>query len=238
MDGPANLLPTRRWRPSRTARQNRRMTSDAPDDKARSVAARVADYRCTVADAFETLTHEQWESPSWCSGWRVRDVLGHLVHNAEASRVSMVREVIRHPIRPDRGLDLIARQLGDEPVPALAQRLREARDGGVHVIGFPAAVGLGDVLVHGNDALRALGLEFGVDPDDAVAVLNAYRRVGGLIFHARPYGNVRLVATDASWSFGKGPEVTGRAIDLVMLMANRQQIVGTLSGPGVSDVAA
>jgi hypothetical protein len=150
----------------------------------------------------------------------------------------MVREVIRHPIRPDRGLDLIARQLGDEPVPALAHCLREARDGGVHVIGFPAAVGLGDVLVHGNDALRALGLEFGVDPDDAVAVLNAYRRVGGLIFHARPYGNVRLVATDASWSFGKGPEVTGRAIDLVMLMANRQQIVGTLSGPGVSDVAA
>ena len=36
----------------------------------------------------------------------------------------------------------------------------------------------------------------------------------------------------------KGPEVTGRAIDLVMLMANRQQIVGTLSGPGVADVAA
>lgn len=75
-------------------------------------------------------------------------VPGHLVHDAEASRVSMVREVIRHPIRPDRGLDLIARQLGDEPVPALAQRLREAQHGGVHVIGFAAAVGLGDVLVH------------------------------------------------------------------------------------------
>jgi uncharacterized protein (TIGR03083 family) len=214
------------------------MTSDAPDDKARSVAARVADYRCTVADAFETLTHEQWESPSWCSGWRVRDVLGHLVHNAETSRVSMVRDVIRHPIRPDRGLDLNARQLGDEPVPTLAQRLRKAQHGGVHVIGFPAAVGLGDVLVHGNDALRALGREFGVDPDDAVAVLNAYRRVGRLIFHARPSRNVRLVATDVKWSYGQGPEVTGRAIDLVMLMANRQQIVGTLSGPGVADVAA
>jgi uncharacterized protein (TIGR03083 family) len=214
------------------------MTSDAPDDKSRSVAARVADYRCRVADAFETLTGEQWESPSWCSGWRVRDVLGHLVHNAEASRVSMMRDVIRHPIRPDRGLDLNARQLGGEPVPTLAQRLRKAPRGGVHVIGFPAAVGLGDVLVHGNDALRALGLEFGADPDDAVAVLNAYRRVGGLIFHVRHSKNVRLVATDVKWSYGQGPEVTGRAIDLVMLMANRQQIVGTLSGPGVADVAA
>jgi hypothetical protein len=86
---------------------------------------------------------------------------------------------------------------------------------------------LGDVLVHGNDALRALGLEFGVDPDDAVPVLNAYRRVGGLIFHARPYGTVMLVATDVQWSCGMGPEVKGRAIDLVMFMANRQQIVET-----------
>jgi hypothetical protein len=29
----------------------------------------------------------------------------------------------------------------------------------------------------------------------------------------------------------------GRAIDLVMLMANRQQVVETISGPGVADVA-
>ncbi len=133
----------------------------------------------------------------------------------------MVRDAVRHPIHPDRGLDLKARQLGDAPIPTLAQRLRQARNGGVHVIGFPAAVGLGDVLVHGNDALRALGLEFAVDPDDAVPVLDAYRRVGRLIFHARPYGNVRLVATDVQWSCGTGPEVTGRAIDLLMLMANR-----------------
>ena len=71
-----------------------------------------------------------------------RDVLGHLVHHARSLASSMVRELIRHPIRPDRRLDLIARQLGDEPVPAVAQRLREAQHGGVHVIGFPAAVGL------------------------------------------------------------------------------------------------
>jgi hypothetical protein len=149
----------------------------------------------------------------------------------------MVRDVIRHPIRPDRGLDLSARQGGDRPVPTLAQRLRKAQHGGVRVIGFPAAVGLGDVLVHGNDALRALGLEFGVDPYDAVAVLNAYRRVGGLIFRARPSRN-EVGCTDVKWSYGQGPEVTGRAIGLVVLMANRLQIVGTLSGPGVADVAA
>ncbi len=200
--------------------------------------AKVAEYRCGLAGALETLSPEQWEAPSWCSGWRVRDVLGHLVHLAEASQGSMGRDVIRHGMRPERALDLIARQLGDEPVPALAQRLRQAQHGKLHVIGFPPAVALGDVLVHGNDALRALGLEFGVHPDDAVLVLNTYRRVGGLIFHARPHRNVRLLATDAQWSCGRGPEVTGRAIELLMLIANRRQIAQSLSGPGVADVAA
>lgn len=214
------------------------MSSDAPDDKGHSVRARVAEYRCRVADDLEALAPEQWDSPSWCKGWRVRDVLGHLVHNAEASRVSMVRDMTRHPIRPDRGLDLIARQLGDEPVPTLAQRLRKARLGGVRVIGFPVGMGLGDVVVHGNDALRPVGLEFEVHPVDAVSVLDAYRRVGGLVFHTRPHRNVRLVATDVEWSCGNGPDVTGRAIDIIMLMANRRQVLGLLSGPGVTDLAA
>ena len=150
----------------------------------------------------------------------------------------MVRDMIRHPIHPDRGVDLIARHLGDEPVPSLAERLRKAQRGGVHIVGFPAAAGLGDVAVHGNDAFRALDQEFGVDPDDAVAILNAYRRVGRLIFHTRPCQKFRLVATDVEWSCGEGPEVAGRAIDLVMFMANRRQVVGALSGPGVADMAA
>ncbi len=150
----------------------------------------------------------------------------------------MARDMIRHPIRPDKGLDLIARRLGDEPVPNLARRLRKARLGGVRVIGFPVGMGLGDVVVHGNDGLRPLGLEFEVRPDDAVSILDAYRRVGGLVFHTRPHRSVRLVATDVEWSCGEGPEVTGRAIDIMMLMANRPQVLDMLSGPGVTDLAA
>ncbi len=213
------------------------MASDAPADSAPAVWARVAEYRCKLADALEALTPEQLESASWCSGWRVRDVLGHLVHIAEASQLSMARDVIRHPLRPDSALDLIARQLGEEPVPTLAQRLRDARHGRFHVLGFPPAVELGDVMVHGNDTLRALDLEFAVHPYEAVLVLKTYRRVGGLAFHARPHRTVTLVATDIQWSCGTGPVVTGRAIDLLMLVANRRQVIESLSGPGVAGVA-
>jgi uncharacterized protein (TIGR03083 family) len=237
MDQFSRVSPARRWRRPRSTRQNRGMTPGASGDKRAAVWAKVAEYRRCLADELETLTPEQWEWPSWCTGWRVRDVLGHLVHLAEASQVSMVRDLIHHPVRPDRALDLMARRLGEEPVPTLAQRLRQAH-GKFHVLGFPPAVAFGEVIVHGNDALRALGLEFGLHPDDAVPVLNAYRRIGGVAFHARPHRHVRLVATDVQWSCGSGPEVTGRAVDLLMLIANRRQVFESLSGPGVADVAA
>ena len=45
---------------------------------------------------------------------------------------------------------------------------------------------------------------------------------------------VRLVANDANWAVGTGPEVTGRAVDLLLLLANRAQAVAYLSGPGLS----
>ena len=53
-------------------------------------------------------------------------------------------------------------------------------------------------------------------------------------FHAAPARGRRLVATDADWARGQGPEVKGRAIDLLLLLANRRQVVPLLEGPGTT----
>ena len=188
--------------------------------------------RCQFADRLEVLDEAALNSPSWCEGWRVRDVLGHLVHLAEATQRSMVRDVVRGGIRPDGALRDAARRLGDNPVPELAGRLRAAAGGRFHVLGTPAAVALGEVLVHGADALRPLGLELEAPPEDVTPVLDAYWRVGRVAFHAAPQRGRRLVATDVGWTRGKGPEVTGRAIDLLLLIANRHQAAASLGGPG------
>ena len=34
--------------------------------------------RLDVADLLESLTSAEWDEPSLCRGWRVRDVAGHL----------------------------------------------------------------------------------------------------------------------------------------------------------------
>ena len=51
--------------------------------------------RTDLADLLETLTPRQWEAPSLCQGWRVRDVVAH---------------VMKRPIGP--GAELWPRHLG------------------------------------------------------------------------------------------------------------------------------
>ncbi|MEY2474061.1 MAG: hypothetical protein QOK28_3390 [Actinomycetota bacterium] len=126
------------------------------------VWAQVAAQRRELADRVESLEPSQWDAESWCTGWRVRDVLGHLVHLAEATQVSITRDVVRAGGRPGRALSKIARRLGERPVPGLADRLRAAAGGRFHVLGTPAVVALGEVVVHGADALRSVGSELDV----------------------------------------------------------------------------
>jgi len=192
---------------------------------------RVRLRRLALADRMETLDAESADAESWCSGWRVRDVLAHLVHLAEATQVSMMRDLLSHGLRPDEALRRVACSMSDEPLPRLAERLRRRSHGRFRIVGMAPAVVLGEVLVHSEDALRPLDLCIDVPPADVRPVLDTYRRIAPLAFHARR-APVRLVATDVDWSAGSGPEVRGRALDLLLLLANRRQVTPSLAGPG------
>jgi uncharacterized protein (TIGR03083 family) len=192
--------------------------------------------RLNFADDIARLPPDQWDLPSWCAGWRVRDVLGHLVHTAESTQVSMFWQIMRHGARPDRALERIARTLGDQPVPELAERLRKAAGRHSHVIGMPSELGLGDLLVHSADALRPAGIIPDPPRHDVLVVLETYKAWGRRLFHAVPHQRVCLVATDADWHSGRGPEVRGSAIDLLLVVAKRPQVVDRLEGAGVSQL--
>jgi hypothetical protein len=71
-------------------------------------------------------------------------------------------------------------------------------------------------------------------PADAAPVLDAYWRRGRMLVHAEPQQGRRLVATDLDWTKGSGPELRGKAMDLVLLVANRRQVLPCLEGPGLA----
>ena len=95
-------------------------------------------------------------------------------------------------------------------------------------------MGLGDVLVHSADAFRPLSLDVDAPPAAVALVLDAYWWRGRMLVHAEPQWGRRLVATDLDWTKGSGPEVRGKAIDLVLLVSTRRQVLPCLEGPGLA----
>lgn len=193
----------------------------------------VARLRCQFADQIEAIDETAWNSASWCKGWQVRDVLAHLVRNAENTTISLMGDLVRGGMRPDRAVSQAAKRLGGVPVRELADRLRAAAERHLHQPGSQGGMALGDVLVHSADVFRPLGLDVDAPPADAAPVLDAYWRTARIVFHVAPPRHRHLVATDLDWSRGNGPEIRGKAIDLVLLVANRRQVLPSLKGPGL-----
>jgi hypothetical protein len=58
--------------------------------------------RAELADLLATLTPAQWEAPSLCAGWRVRDVVAHMYSYEELGPVGLVGRFVRGGLRLDR----------------------------------------------------------------------------------------------------------------------------------------
>jgi uncharacterized protein (TIGR03083 family) len=186
--------------------------------------------RVELAELLATLSPEQWEASSLCEGWRVRDVVAHVVSYDGLSAHALVDRFVRGRLLPDR-INAVAmadyRRRSPEELLAL---LREHLD--PH--GFPAALGgqiaLVDGLIHQQDIRRPLGIPREIPAERlrpalhgalTAPVIRGFWRVRGL----------RLVADDLDWSAGRGPEVRGTAEALLMAIAGRP-VLSELSGPG------
>jgi uncharacterized protein (TIGR03083 family) len=193
----------------------------------------VARLRRRFADRIESLDESAWNAASWCEGWSMRDVLAHLVKNAEATYRSVILDLVRGGFGPDRATSKAAKRLARLPVPELADRLRTVAGRHFHLPGNPEGMGLADVLVHSADAFRPVGVDEDAPPAAVAPALDALWKTGRLVVHAVPHRDRLLVATDLDWSRGSGPAVNGRAIDLLLLIANRRQVLPSLEGPGL-----
>lgn len=198
------------------------------------VREEVARLRRQFAFRIESLDVVAWESASWCEGWRLRDVLAHLVQNAERTYRSLTMDLLRGGFGPDRSMDKAAKRLSGVPVPELADRLRMVAERRFRLPGASEAMGLVDVLVHSADAFRPVGVDVDVQPAHVAPALDALWKSGRVVVHAVPQRGRRLVATDLDWSSGSGPEVRGTGIDLLLFVANRRQVLPRLEGPGLS----
>lgn len=194
------------------------------------------DERADFATFLATLSPQQWEAATLCVGWRVRDVVAHMISYDELSVRGLVARFAKGWFLPDRvnavGLAEYNMRSSEELLALLKDHL-EPR-------GLPAAFGgmvaLVDGVIHQQDIRRPLGMPRDIPAERLLPTLRCALTAPVIRGFWRVRG-VRLVATDLDWSTGTGPEVKGRAEALLMTIAGRRGVVGELSGPGQQKLA-
>lgn len=197
----------------------------------------IAEERRALADLLDTLTPEQWATPSLCAGWTVREVAAHLVVPFEVSVPSLMLRLVRSLGSYDRAMDGATRELAARPTSELAAQLRANAD---HRFTPPMSgpeAPLTDVVVHGQDIRRPLGLAHEVEPEHLRVALDRMAR-GALGFVPRSrVAGLRLEATDLDWSTGEGAPVRGPAEALLLAITGRPAALADLEGDGVDLLA-
>jgi uncharacterized protein (TIGR03083 family) len=188
--------------------------------------------RADLTDLLGELTAAEWEAPSLCEGWSVRDVVAHIVSYETLDLKGFVGRLARARLRPGRINEV---GLAEEPARAggeLVDLLRRHPAPPASMTGFGGRIALTDTLVHHQDIRIPLGRHRTVPPDRLRTAL-PFAMVAPPLRGAWKTRGLRVVATDVDWSFGRGREVRGPAQVLLMAVAGRPAVLDDLEGPGV-----
>ncbi|REE97413.1 maleylpyruvate isomerase family mycothiol-dependent enzyme [Thermomonospora umbrina] len=202
-----------------------------------AMAPDVEAERLELADLLDTLADHEWRTPSLCAGWTVRDVAAHLTLADRKFTATLLRG-IRARGDFDRVTAEMARERALRHTPAdLVAQIRETAG---RPRRFPMSGPLdplADILVHAQDIARPLGREH---PMPIERTLPALQHVWTSLFYGtrKRFAGLRLVATDADWTAGDGPqEVRGPTAALLLLATGRPTALPDLTGNGVTESA-
>jgi uncharacterized protein (TIGR03083 family) len=183
-----------------------------------------------LADLLDAASDAQWDTPSLCAGWRVREVIAHLTMAARYSEEEFMAELQRCGFDFTRLSNEIAARDASLPADELIKNLRSevmrhwAPPGG----GYHGA--LNHVVIHGLDVTVPLGVPR-LAPDEIMEViLDDLTQGDGTVRFGVEFAGRRLQATDLDWSFAAGPVLRGAAADLALAICGRSVPPGRLEG--------
>jgi uncharacterized protein (TIGR03083 family) len=193
--------------------------------------------RAALASDLASLSDAQWQTPSLCEGWSVRDVLAHMAATAMITPSAFFAKLAASgfSMRRMQAKD-IATVSGATPAETLGAFASVV--GSTKHPPAPAATWLGETLVHAEDIRRPLGVAHTYPVDEAMQVADFYKGSNLAIGAKKRIAGVRLRASDATWSHGDGPEASGPIMSLVCAMAGRKAALDDLSGDGVATLLA
>lgn len=193
--------------------------------------------RAALADDLAGLTDDQWETPSLCAPWTVRQVLAHMTVTAKMTPPSFFLKLASAGFRFH---EMSAREVAAETSGSPTQGLAEFR---AHINDSTSPPGpvdswLGETIVHAEDIRRPLRIAHEYPVEAVMRVADFYKRSNILIGSKSRIHGLILRATDADWSTGAGPEVCGPLLSLLLAMTGRSAALTDLSGEGLSQLSS
>jgi uncharacterized protein (TIGR03083 family) len=193
--------------------------------------------RKALALDLHRLGEDQWSSASLCGRWSVRDVTAHMTATAKITPPAFFVKLAASGFSLERLQDKDnAAEKGNTTADTL-DRFEAVMTSVKHPPG-PADTMLGETIVHAEDIRRPLGISHDYPSGAVIRVADFFKGSNLIIGAKRRIDGLALRATDADWSHGSGPEVSGPMLSLVMVMTGRQAAIGDLSGEGVATLRA
>jgi uncharacterized protein (TIGR03083 family) len=188
------------------------------------------------AGFLETLSPEQWEAPTLCERWNVREVAAHAISFDELHGGALVRRFLKGWLMVDRINQVGVDDYADRTPGELIALIRTHAEPHGMTAGFGGRVALTDNMIHQQDIRRALDIPRTIPAERLRAALD-FCRYAPTIRGAWRTRGVRLGATDSDWSHGGGLDVHGTGEALLMAMAGRSDALKDLGGPGKAKLA-
>ena len=189
-----------------------------------------------LADLLTLASEAQWDTPSLCQGWRVREVIADLTMAARYSEEAFMSELKRYDFDFTRLSNEVANRDGGLPREELVANLRSevmhhwTPPGG----GYRGA--LNHVVIHGLDVTVPLRVPRRCPDRTIRVVLDDLTSGGGHAHFGVDIEGHRLQASDLDWSYGSGPELRGAAEDLALAICGRSVPESRLQGPSLRRV--
>jgi len=198
----------------------------------------IAAERRELAGLLAALPEADWDTPSLCAGWRVREVVAHMTMPFRYSTLRFATALARAHLDFAKMADRCARRDAKAPIAELVAALRA----GERYPWKPPGAGFEGALthdvIHGLDITVPLGSGRRVPQDRLRQVLATVTGSESRQHFGVDLTGIELRATDLDWSLGSGPALSGEAQDLALVLCGRKLPAGRLSGEAAAQFSA
>jgi len=203
------------------------------------ISTLVQDERDEFVAFLASLAPEQWDMPSLCTEWTVKQLALHYLSLGETGPGGLVRALVASGFSLDGAVNRLVAAREQRSTGELVQQLRTLPTrSGLYRLFKPAGLLL-ETFTHHQDARRPLGAAArDVPPERLTLVAETAVTSDGATGAKKRARGLRFEATDIDWSHGDGPVVQGPAEAIVLTVTGRAAALEDLSGQGTQMLAS